>query len=73
MDFPISVNNMSILSYIGKSREIFLLFYFFYENYVSKQNSHRRYAAFCGVTSGSILFAYVPYKGRQAYIGLSIL
>ena len=25
-------------------------------------------AAFCGVTSGDILFAYVPQKGRQAYM-----
>ena len=31
----------------------------------SKQNSPRWDAAFCGVTSGAILFAYVPRKRRQ--------
>ena len=35
-------------------------FSFFDENQVSKQNSPRWDAAFCGVTSGAILFAYVP-------------
>ena len=30
------------------------------ENHLSKQNSPRWDAAFCGVTSGAILFAYVP-------------
>ena len=33
-----------------------------------KQNSPRWDAAFCGVTSGAILFAYVPQRGRQAYM-----
>ena len=36
------------------------LFFLFGENYVSKQNSPRLDAAFCGVTSGAILFVYVP-------------
>ena len=35
-------------------------FLFFNENYVSKQNSPKWVAALCGVTSGAILFAYVP-------------
>ena len=33
---------------------------FINENPLSKQNSPRWDAAFCGVTSGAILFAYVP-------------
>ena len=37
---------------------IFILF--FDEIPLSKQNSPRWDAAFCGVTSGAILFAYVP-------------
>ena len=44
-------------------------FYFIFDEYrVSKENSPRWDAAFCGVTSGTILFAYVPLKGRQAYM-----
>ena len=39
---------------------------FFDEIPPSKQNSPRWDAAFCGVTSGAMLFAYVPSKGRQA-------
>ena len=35
-------------------------FSFFDEIHVSKQNSPRWDAAFCSVTSGAILFAYVP-------------
>ena len=42
---------------------------FFDGNQNSKENSPRWDAAFCGVTSGGILFAYVPLKGRQAYMG----
>ena len=48
---------------------VFIFTSFFYENPVSKQNSPRWEAAFCGVTSGAILFAYVTEKGRQAYMG----
>ena len=39
---------------------------FFDEIHISIQNSPRWDAAFCGVTSGAIPFAYVPYKVRQA-------
>ena len=45
----------------------FYLFFFFDEISLSKQKSPRWDAAFCGVTSGAIRFAYVPQKGRQAY------
>ena len=45
-------------------------FYFIFdENHVSKEKSPRWDAAFCGVASGAILFAYVPLKGRKAYMG----
>ena len=47
----------------------FIYILFFDENHISKQNSPRWDAAFCGVTSGAILFAYVPYVERQAYMG----
>ena len=44
-------------------------FSFFDEIPVSKQYRPRCDAVFCGVTSGAILFAYVPKIGRQAYVG----
>ena len=46
---------------------------FFDEISLSKETSPRWDAAFCGVTFGAILFAYVPQKGRQAYIRLKSL
>ena len=42
---------------------------FFDEIHDSEQNSPRWDAAFCGVTSWAILFAFIPEKGRQAYMG----
>ena len=43
------------------TRSEFLSFnHIFDENSISKQNSPRCDAAFCGVTSEAILFAYVP-------------
>ena len=48
---------------------IFIFISFFDENHVSKQNNPRWDAAFRGVTSVAILFAYVPEKGRQADMG----
>ena len=38
----------------------FIFFIYFDEISFSKQNSPRWDAAFCGVTSGAMLFAYVP-------------
>ena len=35
---------------------------FFNENCVSKQNSPRWDAVFCGITSGAILFPYISHK-----------
>ena len=46
---------------------------FFDKNHVNKQNSPRWDAAFCGVTSGAILFAYVHFKGHQAYMAYTVL
>ena len=42
------------------SEVIFVFIAFFDEIYVSKQNSPRWDAGFCSVTSGVILFVYVP-------------
>ena len=44
----------------GVRREFYFFIPFFDENFLSKQNSPRWDAAFCGVTSGAMLFAYVP-------------
>ena len=46
---------------------IFIFYLFFDEISLCKQNSPRWDAAFCGVTSGAMLFAYVPQKERQTY------
>ena len=45
---------------------------FFDEITLSKQYSPRWAAAFCGVTSGALLFAHVPQKGYQAYTSLRV-
>ena len=42
------------------------------ENSASKQWRSWSDATFCGVWSWSALFAYVPQKGRQAYMGENI-
>ena len=47
-------------SILGASGVIFHFISFFDEIHVSKQNSPRWDATFCGVTSGAIQFAYVP-------------
>ena len=52
----------------------FIVISFFDETRVSKQNSPRSDAAFCGVTSGAILFAYVPgIKRLTGLYGLTII
>ena len=45
---------------------------YFDEISLSKQNSLRWDAAFCSVTSGAILFAYVQQIGHNAYISLDL-
>ena len=62
---PLVTNGLSHPYHLDESififRSIWSIFIsFFNENNVSKQNSPRWEAAFCGVTSGAILFAYVP-------------
>ena len=59
----------SPLSFLGALGYFFICISVFDKIHESKQNSPRWDAAFCGVTSGAILFAYVPLKGRQAYMG----
>ena len=66
-------NGLSHLYHLDEStfisRGISCNFSFFDEIPVSKQNMPRWDAAFCGVTSGATLFAYVTQKGRQACMG----
>ena len=88
---PLVTNGLSNPYHLDESisifrdiRSIFFFIYilFFDEIHVSKQNSPSWDAAYCGVTSGAILFAYVPKKdarliwvnnrlnsaGRQTYL-----
>ena len=66
MDSLIIIIWASLLSFLGAAGVIFNFYLTFDEIPVSKQNSPRWDAAFCGITSGAILFAYVPQKGHQA-------
>ena len=46
---------------VREIRSIYSIFISFFDGFlVSKQNSPRWDTAFCGVTSGAFLFAYVP-------------
>ena len=65
MDFPIIIIWVSPLSFLGTS-VLLDLYSLFDEFSLSKQNSLRCDTAFCGVTSGAILFVYVPQKGHYA-------
>ena len=56
--FPILC--VSPFLFLGISGVNFHLYFIFYEKHVCKENSPRWDAAFCGVTSGAILFTYVP-------------
>ena len=58
----------SILVFRGIRINIFISMSFFDKIQVSKQNSPSWDAAFCGVTSGAIPFAYVAKIGHQAYM-----
>ena len=62
MDFPILIIWMIPFSFLGESGVFLHFIPFFDEIPVSIQNSPRWDAAFCGVTSGAIMFAHVPYK-----------
>ena len=66
--FPVIINSVSPLSFLGVLGVIFVFYLIFDEISLCKQNSPRWDAAFCGVTSGAILFAYVPQKECQAYM-----
>ena len=60
MDFAVLIIWTSPHSFLGALEVIFhVQFHFFDENHICKQNSSRWDAAFCGVPSGAILFAYV--------------
>ena len=66
MDFPTFIIWASPLSFLGALCVILNFIQIFDEISLSKQNSPGWDAAFCGVTSGAMLFAYVPQKERQA-------
>ena len=59
MDFPILINWMSPLSFLGALGELFYFYFIFGKNDLSKQNGPRWDAAFCDLASGAILFAYM--------------
>ena len=63
MDYSIPINWTSPFSNLGMSGA-FLLILFLTEFPVSKQCRHWSDVAFCGVWSGSALFAYVLKMGR---------
>ena len=73
---PYLTNGFSRRYQLGESTSVFrgvrsyfdFFILFFDEISLCKQNSPRWDAAYCGVTSGAILFAYVPHKERQAYM-----
>ena len=69
MDFSILIIWIIPLSFLGASGVFLFSLFFFDEIYVSKQNSSRWDAAFHDVTAGAIMFAYVPLKEHQAYMG----
>ena len=56
--------DVSIFAFRGIGSNFSFLFQF-----SMKMNSPRWDAAFCSVTSAAILFAYIRYKGVQAYMG----
>ena len=58
----------SNFTFRGVMGDFFIFISFFDEISLYKQDSPRWDAAFCDVTSGAMLFAYVPFKGRQAYM-----
>ena len=66
---PYLTNEFSHCYQLGESSFIFRVLGVISNFYViplCKQNSPKWDAAFCGVTSGAMLFAYVPQKERQA-------
>ena len=69
LSHPYHLNGSPHFRGIGSNFSFFSSF--FGENQVRKQNSPRRDATFCDVTSGVILFAYVQYKvGRLIRVNL---
>ena len=69
MDFSIPINCTRPFPNLGVSGPFFYFDFFKIEFPVSKQCRPWSDAAFCGVWSGSTLFAYVPKKGRYTNMG----
>ena len=72
MDFPIIIIRVSPLSFVGVSGVILNFIQFFDKSSLSKQNSPRWDAAFCGVSSGSIV-CLCPIKGTPGLNELKIM
>ena len=69
MYFPINwMSPLSFIHVIGASGVIFIFISCFDEIFVSKENSPKLEAAFCGVTSGAILFALLSHKNDARLI-----
>ena len=70
MDFPIIINLASPLSFFGGVRSDFNFFISFFDiiTFSILLNSLRWDATFCGVTSGTMLFAYMYVPGLNELI-----
>ena len=73
MNFPISISRATLFQILGVLVVNYIFIQVLIENYVSKQWWPWLDAAFCGVWSVSALFAYVPQKEREAYMGKGAL
>ena len=69
IDSPILIIWMSLLSFWGASGVVFHLFNFLMKFVKANRIATDWDATFCGVASRAILFAYVLWKGRRAYMG----
>ena len=65
---PLMIDGLSHCDHLDKSTSIIRGIGSDLLHSLSKQNSPRWDVAFCGVASGTILFANVQQKGRQAYV-----
>ena len=70
MDFPILTIWISILSFEGHKEHFDIFVSLIYENHLSKNNSPRWDATFCGFTSLAILFVYMHVGSIKRMPGL---
>ena len=84
---PLVTNGLSHPYHLDESIFLFFIFFFFWGGgggirsnvsflfllSIKFMLANRIGPAFCGVTSGAILFVFVPRKGRNAYFAMFIL